>query len=1076
MDVIGIFLNRLPRFLPALLLLIVHSVQLLAINPANVWGATEGKSESHFDGFLAAQRSDAELNDLFVLSPDHLWAVGERGTILFSEDGGRNWRIQESGTTCSLRGVYFSDSQRGWAVGFHLAPYSQRPHGIVLQTIDGGKRWQMIPQPFLPPLYGIQPNAQGNLITWGNWSSQLASSVFESMDGGKQWAPLPNLSSTFQKLAPLGTGNLGLDDQGQLWRWELQGAIGLWQRKDLPSRWSSFALNDDQLIAITEDGVCYQGAPNRLPQSLDFSDTSFPLSSAQAIAARGARRWIAGSPGNVILRSEDAGANWQSVSTNFTLPIKLLRFLDENRGWAIGELGNILATRDGGITWWLQRPGVKRVGVMAIVDHPNSIPWAVLGISSCEYKRSTSIVYVPSVSPSNRYTNNYQIDRFSAATSAIGASDLTILHRPPISLTNPSTRTDKQQATSRAIQNVIDALHPEIIVIAISDPYDATDIKSAVLQAVSRGEATLASSQPTTSAVSLLNGVRKVFVKGTSRQKSLDISGSQILRHSGKLLSDISNRASSLISDQSDSNHDCSLVLIYSDNPTESSSQNLLSGMTPSDDAARAIELSHQGNLQIVLGAAARKKSLERLIEIDERRDPREEYWNEQFRSVCDTLPREEVDHALIGLANQLRRQGKWQKWQVVAETIIRRSPGGGPAEQMWRQLLCVASSDELNTWRKRQLQDKQNQIALSSVITASAQVRDTPPSSPFESKKDSTSDDALPNGEFSNADPQAALPASSAVANLGANDDLPTAPLMRWLLDQLPQRNAELMSDPELLMQISSWYARYPDSSQQRVDAVNGLLNLSRQPYLGFYQRAATLELAVTGGLPNNHSSQAKTMGPVNELPFGREYSFSIVPTEHRPLLDGYCNEDFWRNSHKVVLIDPLGNSDTFRTEAKIAYDAQWLYIHLSCDRATSATSPERIAQREYDSDLSGQDRVRILIDTDRDRETAFELEVDHRGLTRDSCWGLTSWNPQWFVAQQADTERWMVELALPLAELSDRESITGARWCLGLERTIPQTAVQKWPAVSERYSAPFDLGIITFTTASSYQPQAEK
>jgi hypothetical protein len=216
--------------------------------------------------------------------------------------------------------------------------------------------------------------------------------------------------------------------------------------------------------------------------------------------------------------------------------------------------------------------------------------------------------------------------------------------------------------------------------------------------------------------------------------------------------------------------------------------------------------------------------------------------------------------------------------------------------------------------------------------------------------------------------------------------------------------------------------------------------------------------------------------MGPVNELPFGREYSFSIVPTEHRPLLDGYCNEDFWRNSHKVVLIDPLGNSDTFRTEAKIAYDAQWLYIHLSCDRATSATSPERIAQREYDSDLSGQDRVRILIDTDRDRETAFELEVDHRGLTRDSCWGLTSWNPQWFVAQQADTERWMVELALPLAELSDRESITGARWCLGLERTIPQTAVQKWPAVSERYSAPFDLGIITFTTASSYQPQAEK
>jgi photosystem II stability/assembly factor-like uncharacterized protein len=1076
MDVTVTFSKRLPRFLLTLLLLILHVVHLLAINPANVRGATESKSESYFDGFLAAQRGDAELNDLFVLSPDHVWAVGERGTILFSEDGGRNWRIQESGTTCSLRGVYFLDSQRGWAVGFQLAPYSQRPHGIVLQTIDGGKRWQMIPQPFLPPLYGIQPNAQGNLITWGNWSSQLASSVFESFDGGKQWSPLPNLSSTFQKLAPLGTGNLGLDDQGQLWRWELQGAIGLWQRKDLPSRWSSFALNDDQLIAITEDGACYQGAPNRLPQPLTFSGHNFPLSSAHAIAARGARRWIAGSPGNVILRSEDAGTNWQAVSTNFTLPIKQLRFLDENRGWAIGELGNILATRDGGITWWLQRSSVKRVGVMAIVDHPSEVPWAVLGMSGCEYKRSTSIVYIPSVSPTNRYTSNYQLDRFSAATSAIGASDLTILHRVTNPSTNPSTGTDKLQATSRAIQNIIDNLHPEIIVIAISDPNDATDVKSAVLQAVSRGEGTLALSQTASSTTSSLLGVRKVFVKGTARQKSLDISGNQILRHSGKLLSDISNRASSLISDRSNNNYDCSLVLIYSDNPIESSAQNILSGMTPSDDATRTIELSHQSNLQIVLGAAARKKSLERLLEIDERRDPREEYWNEQFRSVCDTLPREEIDHALIGLADQLRRQGKWQKWQVVAETIIRRSPAGGPAEQMWRQLLSVASSDELNTWRKRQLQNKQNQIASSSVITASAQVRDTPPSSPFESKKQPSSDDALPLGEFPNSSTQTSSSTSSAVANLGTNDDLPTAALMRWLLDQLPQRNAELMSDPDLLMQISSWYARYPDSSQQRVDTVNGLLNLSRQPYLGFYQRAATLELAVTGGLPNNNSHQTKTTGPVIDLPFGRDYSFSILPTENRPLLDGYCNEDFWRSSYKVVLFDPLENANTFRTEAKIAYDAQWLYIHLHCDRHASSTLPERIAQREYDSDLSGQDRVRVLIDTDRDRETAFELEVDHRGLTRDSCWGLTSWNPQWFVAQQGDAERWMVEIAIPLAELSDRESITGARWCLGLERIIPQTSVQKWPAVSERTSAPFDLGIMTFTTAVSYQPQAEK
>jgi photosystem II stability/assembly factor-like uncharacterized protein len=60
------------------------------------------------------------------------WAVGDKGTILVTTDGGATWTPQVSGTTATLEGVSFSDSYDGWAVG---------KGGIILATTDGGTTW-----------------------------------------------------------------------------------------------------------------------------------------------------------------------------------------------------------------------------------------------------------------------------------------------------------------------------------------------------------------------------------------------------------------------------------------------------------------------------------------------------------------------------------------------------------------------------------------------------------------------------------------------------------------------------------------------------------------------------------------------------------------------------------------------------------------------------------------------------------------------------------------------------------------------------------------------------------------------
>ena len=46
------------------------------------------------------------------------WAVGDKGTILSSQNGGETWQSQTSGTTNDLLSVQFAaDGKRGWAVG-----------------------------------------------------------------------------------------------------------------------------------------------------------------------------------------------------------------------------------------------------------------------------------------------------------------------------------------------------------------------------------------------------------------------------------------------------------------------------------------------------------------------------------------------------------------------------------------------------------------------------------------------------------------------------------------------------------------------------------------------------------------------------------------------------------------------------------------------------------------------------------------------------------------------------------------------------------------------------------------------
>src|SRR5262249_55601844 len=95
-------------------------------------------------------------------------------------DGGEHWAQQNSGTTADLQAVSFADPTRATAVGLR---------GTILRTEDGGTTWKeqysILPN---PSLTGVsQKDAQRAYAVGG---SKFGAPGTRRTDGGAKWARL----------------------------------------------------------------------------------------------------------------------------------------------------------------------------------------------------------------------------------------------------------------------------------------------------------------------------------------------------------------------------------------------------------------------------------------------------------------------------------------------------------------------------------------------------------------------------------------------------------------------------------------------------------------------------------------------------------------------------------------------------------------------------------------------------------------------------------------------------------------------------------------------------------------------
>ncbi len=171
-----------------------------------------------------------------------------------------------------------------------------------------------------------------------------------------------------------------------------------------------------------------------------------------------------------------------------------------------------------------------------------------------------------------------------------------------------------------------------------------------------------------------------------------------------------------------------------------------------------------------------------------------------------------------------------------------------------------------------------------------------------------------------------------------------------------------------------------------------------------------------------------------------------SAWPTKIRPVLDGQFNEPMWQ-SGQAMQLSRLENAQAAPTSSlRWCYDDEYLYIAIECDRDPSRTVIEPATTRTYDAVLDDLDHVHLVLDTDRDYNTAIELAVAENGQTYDRCCGISAFNPKWHVFVHPQAERWTAEIAISLSELTQVPALAGRAWCMSARRLIPGSEPHSW------------------------------
>lgn len=267
-------------------------------------------------------------------------AVGLRGHIVFSDDGGKTWTQAASPVSSDLLAVSFPSPRQGWAVGHG---------GVVLHSADGGTTW-------VRQLEGRQASDiavryyESQLATHPQWQQVLQREKGLAADPGTQALLDVHFDSETSGYV-VGTFNriYRTEDAGKTWTpWM--------DRTDNPNELHFYTIRSGGggLYLAGEQGMVWRldAATQRfLPIPTPYKGTLFGL-----VAVDADNLLVFGMRGS-LFRSGDQGRTWSRVPTSSAAGMTAGTTLPDGSVLLVNQAGGLEISHDKGQTFSAVKAG-----------------------------------------------------------------------------------------------------------------------------------------------------------------------------------------------------------------------------------------------------------------------------------------------------------------------------------------------------------------------------------------------------------------------------------------------------------------------------------------------------------------------------------------------------------------------------------------------------------------------------------------------------------------------------------------------------------------------------------------------
>jgi len=1009
-------------------------------------------------------KADASLTDVTFVDRQRGWAVGSHGVLLRTEDGGKTWGegnlasstqkpkeapltekirgirarhqmgiTHDSGASnfsCRFESVCFTDEKNGWAAGGYDLPWLNHSRAVIARTLDGGKSWQSLPHLMIGRIQKIDFRGMQLHSGWAVGASDPATdaSLFFTADAGNIWSSqkserMPNLVAA----ETAGNRFVGIDSQGQPVNFDtvkLEHSV-IMEEGDyfftdvaMVDAKDGYAVGSNGAFMRTKNaGLSWSNTTETQVGEFDF----------RCVHNTGKKVWFAGDPGHLLFSYDPVTGDLQSHPLPGSVGINAIHFVDGAYGWAVGDLGKIWHTQDGGNTWKLQRSSSHRstshVGMLVVCRNESELPLEFIARHAGEDGKLVGVVMPQSASN----------DSARLAVERVGAAVVSVL----------PTRSDDEllRKTVRTIRQ----WRPSIIV-----GEDRQFLEQAIRMSTDEG------AFPTQLATEM-KPWQPEFMMVADPNGPIKYENSIFMPRTGSLLEDFVLPSRMLCGFSVASRNEQNKSAFFA---------------WKSAGNGRGVRLTEINTSPFLQTSVAKRKqgsippgSLSSVQRIGQKREQLKWLLNQEIESILDV---EECKRRigqlafqfnatpngkhlagvwLLQLADQFIQAGKHQQAAFALEELARSNSKHCFAPLAAATLVRYYSSSELNDQALNRWKQLRSNIGQASRIPDG--LKSGPGNVAIEQSKvgQGRTEYRWNKVDLASAlEEAAAIPLDFDVEEELENFDPATVDLSLEIEeetespDEKPAVTAmsSIESDTFLRQRLRSAANQFSRLAMRDPGLVKRADFLFWQAHivkgLGGIEEAKPYYQNILKAKPLAEFSLSAKSEVLSDK---KDYAKTVIATDQRPHLDGLPNDPVWQEvigagqTLNVEATQPTPISDV----ALVAHDREYIYLYAKCYKSKRTYREDSGEPRKRDADLSNHDRVEFCFDVDRDLVSSWKVQINWQGRVCESCGEDKSWNPEMFVARHVDDRVWSIECAIPIKDLS-RPVKEGSTWRLNVRR----------------------------------------